>query len=262
MRIALGLSYAGQAYHGWQSQPGVPVVQDVLESALPEFAQQKIITLCAGRTDARVHGLMQVVHFDTEVQRPAFSWVRGVNRFLPTDVAVQWAKEMPRDFHARGSALARRYAYLVLESAVRPSLDAARVGWSIHRLDQAAMREAAQHLLGTHDFTSFRAAQCQALSPVKTVLRAGVQKHGNYWRFDFEATAFLHHMVRNIMGCLIAIGQGKHPPAWISQVLSARDRNAAAPTFAPDGLYFMGPRYDAKWGVPDRTPAFDILPGA
>ncbi|RRD57358.1 tRNA pseudouridine(38-40) synthase TruA [Comamonadaceae bacterium OH2545_COT-014] len=260
MRIALGLSYHGAAYQGWQSQPSGQTVQDRLEAALAAFATTPVHTLCAGRTDAGVHGLMQVVHFDTEVQREPFSWVRGTNRFLPADIAVQWARPVPDAFHARASALARRYAYVLLQSPVRPSLDAQCVGWSFRPLDGHAMRQAAALLLGEHDFSSFRAAACQALSPVKQLTRIDIRQHGAYWRFDFEANAFLHHMIRNIMGCLLAVGQGQHPPQWMAEVLAARSRDAAAPTFAPDGLYFLGPRYAPEWGLPERTAAFDWLP--
>ena len=178
MRLALGISYLGAAYQGWQSQPSGQTVQDRLEAALAAFATTPIATLCAGRTDAGVHGLMQVVHFDTPLRRELFSWVRGVNRFLPPDIAVQWAREVPETFHARASALARRYAYILLESPVRPSLEAGRAGWSFRPLDGAAMQQAASHLLGEHDFTSFRAAACQALSPVKTLTRASVARCG------------------------------------------------------------------------------------
>ncbi len=261
MRIALGTSYQGGAYQGWQSQPSGLTVQDRLESALAEFsALPSVNTLCAGRTDAGVHGLMQVVHFDTELQRPMNSWVRGTNRFLPRDIAVQWAHPVPDAFHARASAVARRYAYVLLESPVRPSFESGRAGWVFRPLDQAAMEAAAAHLVGEHDFTSFRAAQCQALSPVKDLRRITISRRGAYWRFDFEANAFLHHMIRNIMGCLVAVGQGLRPPEWMAEVLQARSREVAAPTFAPDGLYFLGPVYDAKWGLPDTVPGFDWLP--
>ncbi|MBS0404346.1 MAG: tRNA pseudouridine(38-40) synthase TruA [Proteobacteria bacterium] len=259
-RIALGLSFAGTRYHGWQSQPSGQTVQDRLERALLQFATQPLHTLCAGRTDAGVHGLMQVVHFDTTLQRAPFSWVRGTNRYLPPDIAVQWAQAVPDAFHARASALARRYTYIVLQSPVRPSLDAARVGWSFRPLDGAAMRAAAAHLEGEHDFSSFRASLCQALSPVKQLAPIVIEQRGAYWRFDFEANAFLHHMIRNIMGCLIQVGQGLHPPDWLREVLQARDRDAAAPTFAPDGLYFRGPVYAEHWGLPTRTAAYDWLP--
>ncbi len=260
MRLALGVSYNGQAYQGWQSQLSRQTAQDQLELALGKFTGQRISTLCAGRTDAGVHGLMQVVHFDTPLERAASSWVRGTNAFLPRDMAVEWAQVMPQEFHCRASALSRRYAYIVMESPVRPSLDAGRVGWSFRALDLLAMQAAALHLLGEHDFTSFRASACQALSPVKTLQRIDISQRGAYWRFEFEANAFLHHMIRNIMGCLIAVGYHKYPPEWVKDVLLARDRDAAAPTYSPNGLYFLGPRYAAHWGLPERTPAFDGLP--
>jgi len=261
LRVALGLSYNGQAYEGWQSQLSGRTVQDQLEKALRKFtAQPRVSTLCAGRTDAGVHGLMQVVHFDTPVDRSLNSWIRGTNSHLPHDIAVQWAHVVPQEFHCRASAISRRYAYLLLDSPVRPSFDNGRVGWVFHPLDQARMEQALPHLLGEHDFTSFRASACQALSPVKTLTHVGISRRGAYWRFDFEASAFLHHMIRNIMGCLVAIGQGKHEPTWMAEVIAARSRDAAAPTFSPDGLYFLGPRYPAHWGLPDRTPAYDWLP--
>ncbi len=260
MRLALGVSYNGQAYQGWQSQLSRQTAQDQLELALGKFTGQRVSTLCAGRTDAGVHGLMQVIHFDTPLERETSSWVRGTNAFLPRDMAVEWAQVMPQEFHCRASALSRRYAYIVVESAVRPSLDAGRVGWSFRALDLLAMQAAASHLLGEHDFTSFRASACQALSPVKTLQRVDISQRGAYWRFEFEANAFLHHMIRNIMGCLIAVGHHKYPPEWVKDVLLARDRDAAAPTYSPNGLYFLGPRYAAHWGLPERTPAFDGLP--
>jgi tRNA pseudouridine38-40 synthase len=260
VRLALGISYNGQAYQGWQSQISGLTVQDKLEAALGKFTQHRVSTLCAGRTDAGVHGLMQVVHFDTPLERTTSSWVRGSNAFLPRDIAVEWAHAVPDSFHCRASALSRRYAYIVVESAVRPSVDDGRVGWVYRPLDLDLMRQAASHLIGEHDFTSFRASACQALTPVKTLERIEISQRGAYWRFEFEASAFLHHMIRNIMGCLILVGQGKKPPHWIHEVMLERDRDAAAPTFSPDGLYFLGPRYAAHWGLPDRTPAFDGLP--
>lgn len=261
MRVALGVSYNGQAYQGWQSQSSGQTVQDKLESALGTFtAQKRVSTVCAGRTDAGVHALMQVVHFDTDRERDMHSWIRGTNACLPRDIAIQWAIATTNTFHCRACATSRRYAYVLLESAVRPSLETGRVGWSFRPLDESAMQQAANYLLGEHDFTSFRASQCQALSPVKNMLSIAIHRRGAYWRIEFEATAFLHHMIRNIMGSLIQIGQGKQPPEWMLDVLAARDRKAAAPTFSPDGLYFLGPRYDAHWGMPDRTSAYDWLP--
>ena len=261
VRLALGISYNGQAYEGWQSQLSGRTVQDKLETALARFTRTPVSTLCAGRTDAGVHGLMQVVHFDTTLRREPFSWVRGTNTYLPPDIAVQWAHKVPDAFHCRASAIARRYAYVLLESPVRPSVEAGRVGWTMYPLDGDAMRLAARHLVGEHDFTSFRASACQARSPVKIMNSIEIQRRGTtqagYWRFEFEANAFLHHMIRNIMGCLVAIGQGRQPPDWIQTVLAARDRDAAAPTFSPDGLYFLGPVYEDRWGLPARAAAYD-----
>lgn len=264
MRIALGISYSGSGYEGWQSQLSGNTIQDNLEKALTRFAAQPVRVMCAGRTDAGVHGLMQVVHFDTLLTREMPSWVRGTNAFLPRDIAVQWARGMPDGFHSRGSAIARRYAYVLLESIVRPSVEAGRVGWVFRPLNEDAMRQAAQCLLGEHDFSSFRAAQCQAKTPVKTLTRIDITRRAGsnsaYWHFEFEANAFLHHMIRNLMGCLVAVGQGARPPQWMAEVLAARRRDAAAPTFSPDGLYFLGPVYEDRYGLPTRAPAFDWLP--
>jgi tRNA pseudouridine38-40 synthase len=262
LRVALGLTYNGSSYEGWQSQLSGNTVQDKLELALAKFSTHSIRVNCAGRTDAGVHGLMQVVHFDTLLERETASWVRGTNTFLPPDIAVQWANIVDDGFHSRGSAIARRYAYVVLESPVRPSVEAGRVGWVYRPLDGDKMRQAARMLLGEHDFSSFRAAQCQAKSPVKTIARIdiGQKPDSSYWYFEFEANAFLHHMIRNIMGCLMAVGQGFEPPEWIAEVLAARRRDAAAPTFSPDGLYFLGPVYESKYGLPIRTASYDWLP--
>jgi tRNA pseudouridine38-40 synthase len=256
----LGVAYDGRRFHGWQSQPDGQTVQDHLEAALSRFADAPVATVCAGRTDTGVHALQQVVHLDPPVHRDLFSWVRGTNRFLPPDIAVQWCCEVTAEFHARNSARGRRYRYLLLESAVRPALEAGRCGWVFRPLDAQAMQRAAAHLLGEHDFSAFRAAACQAPSPVKTLRQLDISRHGAYWRFEFEASAFLHHMVRNIMGCLVAVGTGSHPPDWMAEVLASRSRQAAAPTFAPDGLYFVGPQYDAAHGLPDHTPAMDWHP--
>ena len=259
MRLALGVAYRGQAYVGWQSQPGGRAVQDALERALASFAALPLRTVCAGRTDTGVHGLNQVVHIDTEIVREPVSWVRGTNRFLPADIAVQWCREMPASFHARNSARGRRYRFVVLESAVRPALETGLVGWSFRPLDGAAMQAAAAHLLGEHDFTSFRSSLCQSPTPVKTLRRIAIQRRGAYWHFDFDANAFLHHMVRNLMGCLLVVGSGRQPPDWMKEVLAARDRATAAPTFPADGLYFLGPYYDAEHGIPEHVPAHDWL---
>ncbi len=259
-RLALGLSYRGLAYHGWQSQPDGLTVQDKVEAALSAFADQPVTSICAGRTDAGVHALNQVVHIDVAVERDNFSWVRGTNRFLPDDIAVQWCQPVETRFHARNSARGRRYRFVVLESPVRPAIERGLVGWVFRPLDEQAMRMAAALLIGEHDFTSFRAANCQSPTPVKTLRAISISRRGAYWCFDFDASAFLYHMVRNILGCLVAVGQGRQVPAWMAELLAARSRDAAAPTFPPDGLYFMGPYYDAALGLPDRTPAMDWLP--
>jgi tRNA pseudouridine38-40 synthase len=260
MRMVLGLSYNGLPYQGWQSQSSGRTVQDRLEAALAAFTGARISTLCAGRTDAGVHALMQVVHFESPVERSKHAWVRGTNRNLTSDIAVEWALPAPPDFHCRASAQSRRYAYVLRQSEVRPTLEAGRVGWSFRPLDGAAMGQAAAYLLGEHDFSSFRASECQAVSPVKNLLRIDMVQRGAYWRFDFEASAFLHHMIRNIMGSLVRVGQGLEPPEWMDAVLQARDRKQAAPTFSPAGLYFLGPRYAPHFGMPEHTPAYDWLP--
>jgi len=260
LRIALGISYRGTSYNGWQSQPAGRTVQDHLEAALGRFADTAIRTISAGRTDAGVHGLNQVVHFDTHLQREAFSWVRGTNTFLPPDIAVQWCRTVSEKFHARNSATGRRYAYVMLECAVRPALESGFVGWVFRPLDADAMREAAGLLLGEHDFSAFRSSECQARSPVKNLREITISRTGAYWRFEFEASAFLHHMVRNLMGCLVAVGSGVRAPAWIEEVLASKDRRLAAPTFAPDGLYFLGPRYDPPFELPQAAASLHWLP--
>ncbi len=260
MRVALGVAYRGQAYHGWQSQPSGDTVQDRLEQALSSFADRPLRAVCAGRTDAGVHAMNQVVHVDADLERAPFSWVRGTNRFLPRDIAVQWCEPVAGDFHARASARGRRYRYLLLESPVRPALEEGLAGWSFRPLDGEAMRAAAGVLIGEHDFSAFRSSECQARTPVKTLRAVEIARHGAYWRFDFDASAFLHHMVRNLMGCLVAVGSGVRPAGWMREVLDSRRREQAAPTFAAAGLYFAGPYYDPHHRIPERTPAFDWLP--
>jgi tRNA pseudouridine38-40 synthase len=259
VRVALGIAYRGSAYSGWQSQPGGRTVQDQLDQALSAFAGAPIRSICAGRTDAGVHALNQVVHLDATVEREADAWVRGTNRYLPADIAVQWSRFVPDSFHSRANAVGRRYVYLLLESPVRPALENGLAGWTFRKLDGAAMRQAAQTLVGRHDFSAFRSAECQALSPVKTMRSLAVEARGAYWRFSFDADAFLHHMIRNIVGCLVAVGNGARPASWLGDVLAARDRSLAAATFAPDGLYFVGPYYDPVHAIPERTAAMDWL---
>jgi tRNA pseudouridine38-40 synthase len=259
-RLALGLAYRGQAYRGWQSQSGGGTVQDAVERALSTFAGESVATVCAGRTDAGVHALGQVVHLDTRLVREPFSWVRGTNRYLPGDIAVQWCCPVGAAFHARNSARGRRYRFVILESPVRPSIEQGLVGWVFRPLNSDAMRAAAQLLVGEHDFSAFRAAACQSPSRVKTIRAIEISRRGAYWRFDFDANAFLYHMVRNIVGCLVAVGAGQHAPGWVGEVLRSRSRAAAAPTFPAAGLYFVGPYYDAAWGLPAVNAAVDWLP--
>ncbi len=258
-RLALGVSYRGGAYHGWQSQSDGVTVQDALERALSTFAARPVRSVCAGRTDTGVHALNQVVHIDTALHREAQGWVRGTNRYLPDDIAVQWCRPVAADFHARYQALGRRYRFVVRESPVRPSLEQGLVGWTFRPLDATAMQAAAQHLIGTHDFSAFRSADCQSPTPIRTVKEIGIDRRGAYWRFDFDANAFLHHMVRNIVGSLVRVGSGRESPQWLAGVLAARDRRLAAPTFPPDGLHFLGPYYDARFGLPATVAATDWL---
>lgn len=256
MRIALGVEYDGSAFHGWQVQPGGGTVQDALQDAMRKIAGVGIKVVCAGRTDAGVHATGQVVHFDTDVGRPLTAWVRGVNTFLPPAVAVRWAQAVPEDFHARFSARGRRYRYILLNRAQRVGVGHGRVGWYHHALDVAVMQEAAGLLLGQHDFSAFRAAECQARSPVRNLRRFDVRRSGDVVVFDLEADAFLHHMVRNLVGSLVYVGQGKHPAQWMGELLRARDRRVAAPTFAADGLYLAGVEYEPHWGLPDGGETF------
>ncbi|MBI2312556.1 MAG: tRNA pseudouridine(38-40) synthase TruA [Betaproteobacteria bacterium] len=260
MRIALGLEYDGSRFCGWQSQPSGCSVQDALEAALSRIAGSDVRVTSAGRTDSGVHALTQVVHFDTGANRPLSAWVRGVNAQLPGSVAALWAREVAADFHARFSARSRTYYYLLLNRPVRPGLGQRRVGWFHLPLELERMQEAARPLLGSHDFSAFRAAECQAKSPVKDLYRADISRQGELFVFEFRANAFLHHMVRNIVGCLVYVGKGRYPVEWVRQLLEQRDRTLAAPTFAPDGLYLAGIEYDAAWGVPRGELALNAIP--
>ncbi len=250
MRIALGIEYDGSPYCGWQSQAEGLTVQDTLQAALSAIAGEKISVMAAGRTDTGVHGIEQVVHFDSDVARPMQAWVRGVNALLPKSVAVRWAHPVSEEFHARFSAQGRSYRYFLLNRSTRTALHAGKVGWFHAPLDLAKMQQAAQCLLGTHDFSAFRASQCQAKSPIKTLRQLDISREGEMLIFDVSADAFLHHMVRNIVGCLVYVGKGKYPVEWLAEVLASRDRKRAAPTFSPDGLYLREVKYDAKWGLP------------
>ncbi|HWZ71457.1 MAG TPA: tRNA pseudouridine(38-40) synthase TruA [Casimicrobiaceae bacterium] len=250
MRIALGLEYHGTPFHGWQSQADGSGVQNALERALSEIAGQRVGVIAAGRTDSGVHATLQVVHFDTDVHRPETAWVRGVNALLPDAVAVHWAMPVTDQFHARFNATGRHYTYLLLDRPVRPALLHGRAGWYHQPLALARMREAASALIGRHDFTTFRAAECQAKSPVRTLDRLDIAREGNMIRFDLHADAFLYRMVRNIVGALVYVGNGRQPPSWIGELLAGRDRTRAAPTFASAGLYFTGVDYPIHFNLP------------
>jgi tRNA pseudouridine38-40 synthase len=250
MRIALGVEYDGAPYFGWQSQAEVRTVQDTLQSALSQIAGEPISVVAAGRTDTGVHALEQVVHFDTNVERPVTAWVRGVNALLPDSIAVLWAHHVPDDFHARFSAHGRSYSYFLLNRATRSAIYAGKVGWFHAPLDVKLMQAASKHLLGEHDFSAFRAAECQAKSPVKNLQQLDISRQGEMIVFDVSSDAFLHHMVRNIVGCLVYVGKGKYSPGWLAEVLASRERGLAAPTFAPDGLYLRRIKYEAKWVLP------------
>ena len=259
MRIALGIEYFGGSYCGWQTQPSGCAIQDHVERALEKFATTRISTVTAGRTDTGVHALTQVVHFDTGLEREEASWVRGTNANLDPDIRVLWAKCVADDFHARFSARSRTYDYFLLNDSVDAGLWKGRVGWFHAPLDAGAMQEAAGAILGEHDFTAFRASECQAASPLRIVMRADVTSRDKIVCFRFTANAFLHHMVRNLVGSLVYIGSGRKPRSWIAELLLARDRSLAAPTFAPDGLYLTAIEYDRQWGLPEFAQRYPFM---
>ncbi|HEX8010136.1 MAG TPA: tRNA pseudouridine(38-40) synthase TruA [Casimicrobiaceae bacterium] len=258
MRIAIGLEYDGGPFHGWQSQADGSGVQDAVERALSAIAGAPVRAVAAGRTDAGVHAAIQVVHFDSEARRPDTAWVRGVNATLPGSVAVRWALPVPEAFHARFAATGRHYTYLLLDRPVRPALCAGRVGWYHRPLAVEAMRAAAEALAGTHDFSAFRAAECQAKSPVRRLERIAIAREDDMIRFELHADAFLQHMVRNIVGALVYVGDGRQPAGWIAELLAGRDRTRGAPTFAAAGLYLTGIDYPARWNLPETVVAVRV----
>jgi tRNA pseudouridine38-40 synthase len=250
LRIALGIEYDGTDFFGWQRLSEGRSVQSAVESALSFVADHAIEVTCAGRTDSGVHARCQVVHFDSEASRTERSWVLGTNAHLPASVAVLWARPVAADFHARYGARARRYRYILLNRPIRPALDARRVAWERIPLDVDAMRIAAQTLIGEHDFSAFRTVACQARSPLRTVHEIIVSRMGDEITIEIQANAFLHHMVRNIVGSLLPIGRGDQCTAWIAELLAGRDRAKAGPTAPAPGLTFLGPRYPAQWNLP------------
>lgn len=260
MRIVIGLEYRGTGFCGWQSQPQGCGVQDTLETAVAAIAGHAVTVNAAGRTDTGVHAAFQVAHFDTDASRPLTAWVRGVNSHLPAGVAVLWAREIGDDFHARFAATQRGYRYVLLNHPVRPGLDAGYIGWHHRPLDVGAMNRAAAYLIGQHDFSAFRAAECQARSPVKELRLAQIARHGDYLLCDFRADGFLHHMVRNLMGSLIQVGAGVVPPEWLRELLQSRDRTRAAPTFDAAGLYLTHIRYPAHFDLPESSERWRFAP--
>lgn len=252
MRIALGIEYDGSRYSGWQVQEHALSVQEKVERALSRVADHSVQVVCAGRTDAGVHALNQVVHFDTTAARRERSWVLGANSNLPDDINVTWARGMPETFHARFSAVARSYRYVILNRWVRSAIHASRETWVHHPLDAERMHAAAQHLLGKHDFSSYRAIACQAKHPSRCVEAISVHRAEERVIFEIRANAFLHHMVRNIAGVLIAIGKGEQPVDWTRTVLEHRNREQGGVTAPPQGLYFMQAHYLPEYTVPAR----------
>lgn len=238
MRLALGIEYNGAHFHGWQKQPGkIRTVQGDLERGLSKVANEPINVICAGRTDARVHGLAQVIHFETSAVRKEIAWVFGANSFLPPDIRVLWVEEVSDEFHARFSATARTYEYIILNSASNSALWHQLITWECRPLNAKAMYEAGQYLVGTHDFSSFRAALCQAKTPVRTLEYLTIEQNQAFIKMKIKANAFLHHMVRNIAGTLMEIGKGQREPIWMQKVLDAKDRQAASRTAPANGLY-------------------------
>ncbi|WP_417580206.1 tRNA pseudouridine(38-40) synthase TruA [Nitrincola sp.] len=263
-RYVAAVEYSGAAYHGWQKQPHdpVPCIQGKVESALSRVANHPVDVICAGRTDAGVSACYQVIHFDTQVQRPERAWVMGGNTYLPEDIALLWVKPVSSDFHARFSAQARRYRYIIYSAAIKPGVLAKGITWTWKSLDEVKMQQAAEALVGEHDFTSYRAVACQAKNPVRQVQHLKVYRQGQLLIIDIKANAFLHHMVRNIAGVLMKIGAGEAPVGWAQDVLDARDRRQGGVTASPFGLYFVDVDYPAEFLLPQAEPGPFFLSSA
>ena len=251
-RIALGIEYNGSAFNGYQMQSaGTRTVQEELEKALSKVADEPVRLTCAGRTDTGVHATGQVVHFDTAVPRELKAWMLGGNTNLPRDISIHWVRQVSDDFSARFSAISRSYRYILFNRRVRSAVFQHNVSWSFERLDEEAMHEAAQALLGQHDFSAFRSSQCQAKHANREMQAISVRREDDYVTLDLKANAFLHHMVRNIMGTLMVIGRGEQPVSWMQEVLQGKDRKAAGMTARAAGLYLINVEYPAEHGLPD-----------
>ncbi|WP_420849045.1 tRNA pseudouridine(38-40) synthase TruA [Pantoea rodasii] len=249
-KLALGIEYDGSRYYGWQRQNEVRSVQEKLEKALTKVANHPVVVFCAGRTDAGVHGTGQVVHFETTSQRADSAWTLGVNANLPDDIAVRWVKAVPNEFHARFSATARRYRYVIFNQRLRPAILGNGITHFYHPLDVEKMQRAGQCLIGENDFTSFRAVQCQSRTPWRNVMHLNVTRYGSYVIVDIKANAFVHHMVRNIVGSLMEIGCGNQPESWMADLLAAKDRTLAAATAKAEGLYLVAVDYPSHFALP------------
>lgn len=254
MRIALGIEYNGRDYYGWQAQAHLPTIQGYLEAALSIIADEPIKIICAGRTDAGVHAIGQVIHFDTEANRSSRAWILGTNSHLPDSISVRFAESVDDSFHARFSAIARRYRYIIHNHMSRPAILTSRVTWHYDVLNVATMQEAGQYLLGEQDFSSFRSAECESKTPMRNVHSVDVFRSGDYVVIDIQANAFLHHMVRNIVGVLMRIGAGFNEPEWMQTVLAAKDRRKAADTAPAAGLYLTQVFYPLPYSFPERDP--------
>jgi tRNA pseudouridine38-40 synthase len=256
MRIALGIEYNGHGFYGWQAQPGLTTVQGELETAITRVANESVRLYCAGRTDANVHATGQVIHFDTHAKRHIDAWIWGTNSYLPPSIVVHWSKHVDYSFHARFTAVARRYRYIIYNNPIRPAILHTKASWHYYPLDIESMRQAALSLIGEQDFSSFRAAECNSKTPMRCVTDVDIQRYGQFVTIEIEANAFLHHMVRNIVGSLMKVGAGFKDPAWFESVLAAKNRRMAAETAPADGLYLIQVRYPEQYTFPPPPPLF------
>ena len=259
MRIAASVEYDGHFYCGWQKQTDVKTIQAAIETALSDISQSNISISAAGRTDAGVHALGQIIHFDTDVIRSNNAWVKGVNSLLPKSIRIRWAQETAPDFHSRHSATLREYQYLIINDAVSPALLNEYAGWIFYSLNFSSIQKACMKFLGQHDFSSFRSSECQAENPIREIHYFDVKQYNNTYIFTMRANGFLHHQIRNMMGAIILVGRDVKPVDFIDFLLAQKDRTLAPPTFMPNGLYLTNIKYDAKWGLPESDNKLKFL---